>query len=132
MGLPKKLHKLSQPSPTCEVEDEKRGCKKTVLPCAPTTVAIVALKIFPAPCEPEAGLEGRSLEQRRCAEDIVLSTEGDKNPPCSFGKLNVNKKQQFILTRVTKIQESFFKRLVHRNWCREYNHVLRKIQETCA
>ena len=62
------------------------------LPCAPTTVAIVALKIFPAPCEPEAGLEGRSLEQRRCAEDIVLSTEGDKNPPCSFGRLNVNKK----------------------------------------
>ena len=70
------------------------------LPCAPTTVAIVALKIFPAPCEPEAGLEGRSLEQRRCAEDIVLSTEGDKNPPCSFGKLYVNKNKQFILTRV--------------------------------
>ena len=61
--------------------------KKNVLPCAPTTVAMVAQKIFSAPCEPEAGLEEQSLEQRRCAEDIVLSTEGDKNPPCSFGKL---------------------------------------------
>ena len=85
------------------------------LPCALTTAAMVALKIFLVPCEPEAGLEAQSLEQRHCAADIVLSIEGDKNPPCSFGKLNVNKKQQFILARVTKIQESFFKRPVHRN-----------------
>ena len=28
MGLPKKLHKLSQPSPTWEGEDENRGCPK--------------------------------------------------------------------------------------------------------
>ena len=43
MGLPKKLHKLSQPSPTWEGEDENRGCQKNVLLCAPTTVAMVAL-----------------------------------------------------------------------------------------
>ena len=77
------------------------------LPCAPTTVAIVALKIFPAPREPEAGLEGRSLEQRRCAEDIVLSTEGDKNPPCSFGKLNVNKNSSLSLRESQKYKSHF-------------------------
>ena len=42
MGLPKKLHKLSQPSPTWEDEDENRGCQKKSsylyhLPCAVCT-----------------------------------------------------------------------------------------------
>ena len=77
--------------------------------CAPKTFAMVALKIFSAPCEPEAGLEAQSLEQRRCAEDIVLSTEGDKNPPCSFGKLNVNKNSSLSLRESQKYKSHFLR-----------------------
>ena len=73
------------------------------LPCAPTTVAMLALKIFSAPCEPVAGLEGQSLEQRRCAGYIVLSTEGDRNPPCSLGELNVNKISSLSLRESSKV-----------------------------
>ena len=62
---------------------------------------MVAQKIFSAPCEPEVGLEGQSLEQRRCAEDIVLSTEGGKNPPSSFGKLYVSQQKSALYHNVS-------------------------------
>ena len=46
MGLPKKLHKLSQPSPTWEGKGEKRGCQKKFSFVSPPLCS-VHLKLLP-------------------------------------------------------------------------------------